>query len=170
MKLDVLSVWRFKQTKYIVMNIGTMISETKNSVKHIEAKYICTNMHQWSGSALVQVSAWCWTAARPLSEPTLTYWSLDFKGKTIWNRNQITRIFIQRNVFIENGPCKIYTILSRPQSADMLTLWSQDKMAVISQTTSSNAFSWMKMYEFHLRFNWSLFLKYELTIFQHWLR
>ena len=40
----------------------------------------------------------------------------------------------------------------------------------ISQTTFSNAFSWMKMYEFRLRFHWTLFLRFESTIFQHWFR
>ena len=38
-----------------------------------------------------------------------------------------------------------------------LTHWGRDKMAAISQTTFSNTFSWMKMYEFRLRFHWSLF-------------
>ena len=46
-----------------------------------------------------------------------------------------------------------------------LTYWGQDKMAAISQTTFSNAFSWMKMYEFRLRFHLSLFLRFESTIF-----
>ena len=53
---------------------------------------------------------------------------------------------------------------------DILTHWGRDKMDTISQTTFSNAFSWMKMHEFHLRFHWSLFLRIELTIFQHWFR
>ena len=39
-----------------------------------------------------------------------------------------------------------------------------------AQTTISHAFSGMKMYEFRLRFHWSLFLRFELTIFQHWFR
>ena len=51
-----------------------------------------------------------------------------------------------------------------------LTHWGRHKMAAVSQTTLSNAFSWMKMLEFRLRFHWSLFLRFELTIFQHWLR
>ena len=51
-----------------------------------------------------------------------------------------------------------------------LTHWGRDKMAAIFQTTFSNAFSWMKIYEFQLMFHWSLFLRVELTIFQHWLR
>ena len=51
-----------------------------------------------------------------------------------------------------------------------LTHWGRDKMDAISQTTFSNAFSWMKMHEFRLRFHWSLFLRLELTIFQLWFR
>ena len=43
-------------------------------------------------------------------------------------------------------------------------------MAAVSQTSLSNAFSWMKILEFLLRFHWSLFLRIELTIFQHWFR
>ena len=35
---------------------------------------------------------------------------------------------------------------------DELTHWGRDKMAAVSQTTLSNAFSWMKMLEFRLRF------------------
>ena len=48
--------------------------------------------------------------------------------------------------------------------------WGRNKMAAISQTTFSNALSWMKMYIFHFRFHWSLFLRTQLTIFQHWFR
>ena len=51
-----------------------------------------------------------------------------------------------------------------------LTHWGRDKMAGIFQTTFSIAFSWMKMYEYRLRFHWNLFLTFELTIFQHWFR
>ena len=45
-----------------------------------------------------------------------------------------------------------------------------DKMTTISQTVFSDAFSWMKIYEFWLRFHWSLFLMFELTVLQHWIR
>ena len=51
-----------------------------------------------------------------------------------------------------------------------LTHWGPDKMAAISQTTISNAFSWMKMLEIWYKFHWSLFLRVQLTIFQHWFR
>ena len=51
-----------------------------------------------------------------------------------------------------------------------LTHWGRDKMAAISERTFSNAFSWMKMYEFQLKFHQSLFLRVQLTIFHHWFR
>ena len=53
---------------------------------------------------------------------------------------------------------------------DHLTHWGRDKMAAIYQTTFSNAFSWMKMYKFRLRFHWSLFQRVQFTIFQHWFK
>ena len=53
---------------------------------------------------------------------------------------------------------------------ERLIHWGQEKVAAISQTTFWNAFSRMKMYEFHLRFHWNLFLRFKWTIFQHWFR
>ena len=50
------------------------------------------------------------------------------------------------------------------------THWGRYKMAVIFQTTFWNGFSWMKIYEFHLRSHWSLFPRFESIIFQHWFR
>ena len=52
----------------------------------------------------------------------------------------------------------------------MLTHWGRDKMAAVFQTTFSNAFSWMKMHEFRLRFHRNLFPRVQLTKFQHWFR
>ena len=51
-----------------------------------------------------------------------------------------------------------------------LTHWGRDKMVAISQTTLWNASSWMEILEFWLKFHWSLFLRVQLTIFQHWFR
>ena len=51
-----------------------------------------------------------------------------------------------------------------------LTHWGRGKMDAISQTTFSNEFSWMKMYEYRLKFHWNLFLRVQLTVFQHWFR
>ena len=46
-----------------------------------------------------------------------------------------------------------------------LTDWGRDKMADIFQTTFSNAFSLLKMWQFRLRFHWSVFPRVKLTIF-----
>ena len=51
-----------------------------------------------------------------------------------------------------------------------LTQWCRSKMDAIFQTTFSNAFSWMKMFKFRLRFHWCLFPRVQLTIFHHWFR
>ena len=46
----------------------------------------------------------------------------------------------------------------------ILIHWGRDKIDVISQTTFSSAFSSMKMFEFRLKFSWSVFLRFQLTI------
>ena len=46
----------------------------------------------------------------------------------------------------------------------------QDKTAVFFQTTFSIAFPMVKIYAFRLRICWSLFLRFQLTIFQHRFR
>ena len=52
-----------------------------------------------------------------------------------------------------------------------LTLDQFNTMAgTISHMTFSNAFSWMKYFVFWLKFHWSLFLRVQLTITQHWFR
>ena len=51
-----------------------------------------------------------------------------------------------------------------------VTHWGRDKMDAISQTTFSSAFSCFKMFEFRLKFHWSLFLRFQWTVFQHWFR
>ena len=45
-----------------------------------------------------------------------------------------------------------------------------DKMAAISQTIFSDAFSWIKSFVFWLKFHWSLFLRVQLKVTQHWFR
>ena len=54
--------------------------------------------------------------------------------------------------------------------AVVLIHWGWNKMAAILQMTFSNAFSSIKMYEFHLIFHWCLFIGVQLTVFQQWFR
>ena len=64
--------------------------------------------------------------------------------------------------------CFLYSNMTTLISVCISTHGGRGKMAAIFQTTFSNAFYWMKMYEFRLRFHWSLSLRAQLTIFQHW--
>ena len=48
----------------------------------------------------------------------------------------------------------------------LLTHWGRDKMAANFLTTISNAFSWMKIYEFRLRFHWGLFVNHIPSLVQ----
>ena len=52
----------------------------------------------------------------------------------------------------------------------VLTHWGRDEMDNISQTTFSNVFSSMKMFEFRLKFHWRLFPRVQFTICQPWFR
>ena len=76
------------------------------------------------------------------------------------------------NVMYPGGSTEVTSRRSLLLDDRVITLTHRgwDKMAAIWQTTFSNVFSWMKMYEFRLRFHWSLFLRFQSTIFQHWFR
>ena len=83
---------------------------------------------------------------------------------TNFNRNSY--IFIQEtHLKLSSGKWQPFCL-----GLNVLTHWGRDNMAAISQTTLSNAFSWMKMFKFRLKFHWSLFLRVQFTIFQHWFR
>ena len=56
----------------------------------------------------------------------------------------------------------IYTMYQCSASVPLNTLRPR-QLGTISQTTFSNAFSWMKMFELRLRFHWSLILMIQLT-------
>ena len=56
------------------------------------------------------------------------------------------------------------------RTLDLLTYCGRDKMADILKTTLSNAFHWPKMFQLWLNFHWTMFLKFQLTINQHWIR
>ena len=117
------------------------------------------------------------------------YWNIvkwTLRNKLQWNFNQILTFSFKKihfkvqsakwPQFINVGVSKYYRepvwLYSHQWSwcmlwwsSHMLTHWGRDKMAAISQTTLSIAFSWMKILEFQLHFHWSLFLRVQLTKF-----
>ena len=44
-----------------------------------------------------------------------------------------------------------------------LTQWGRNKIATVFQAAFSNAFSWMKIFVFWLKFHWRLFLRIQMT-------
>ena len=48
---------------------------------------------------------------------------------------------------------KVTKVTASSASLEALAHWGSDKMDAISQTTFSRAFSWVKIFEFHLKFH-----------------
>ena len=74
-------------------------------------------------------------------------------------------VIILREIYLKMCSAKCRPFCLGP---NMFTHWGRGKMAAISQTIFRYAFSWMKTCELRLRFHWNLFLRFKLTIFQHW--
>ena len=90
--------------------------------------------------------------------------------KCIWKCClEICGHFVSPSMF-KNKPVAWITEKNQCYNPCQLTHRGRDKMDAISQTTFSNAFSWMKMHEFGLRFHRGLFLRFNLTIGQQWFR
>ena len=119
---------------------------------------------------LVQIMAWHRPGDKPLSEPMM----VSLLTHLCVTRPQWVNANVSADLhFASRTTCyyQLSFIKSKASVAawvQMLTHWGRDKIATISQTTFSNAFSLMKMYEFRIRFHWSLFPWFKLTIFHHW--
>ena len=83
-------------------------------------------------------------------------WCFETPSWSLWRHCNV-----QRNSF--HPPISTVFIFA----ATSLTHRDRDTMAANFLTTFSNAFSWMRIYKFRLRFHWSLFSRVQLTIFQH---
>ena len=124
---------------------------------------------------------WIWFYLNSLSPGKCGYIFLKLSLLTHWGRDKMAVFKIRSETcrtdaqFCQNlYMIKKDSLPDRPKILPVRVhgpaLILKTEMAAILQTTFSNAFSWMKRHEFHLRFHWSLFLRFELTIFQHWFR
>ena len=66
---------------------------------------------------------------------------------------------IYQVIFFSSHPIHLF----KEASNQGLTHWGPDKMGDILQMTFSSGFSWTKMFEYLLKFHWSLFLMVQLT-------
>ena len=83
------------------------------------------------------------------------------------NKIIINNIIINNNNILSSFNIVTTAIYRFPTQ---LTHWGRDKMDAIFQTTFSNGFSWMKMYEFRFKISLKFVPRVQLTIFQHWFR
>ena len=89
--------------------------------------------------------------------------------RRIWMNGQRNRVKLMFTLPLQHlHSLNIKTFIWK--SHKILTHRGRDKIASISQTTFSNVFSWMNVYEFRLRFHRNFFLRFELTILQNWFR
>ena len=121
----------------------------------------------------------CFHVKNIMHNTSLAIWTVHAEMGKLWeeqspNHQRLVSIFF-RHQGSQQSRC--YGIIDiavestlKPLISRTLTHWGRDKMAAVSQTTLSNAFSWMNMLEFWLRIHWSLFLRVQLTIIQHWFR
>ena len=71
-------------------------------------------------------------------------------------------------LYTESGVfCSLFAIVVFAPYMHNLALahGGRDKMDIMLQMTFSDAFSWKKIYEFRLKFDWNVSLKVQLTIF-----
>ena len=129
------------------------------SLKDMGVKSTCQGYHgyfresHWKSMGLQEISRVTWQLYLCISRAKHTFALM----KVIWLMwKRLVRSWRRK------GPWHQWYLL--------LTHWGRDKTAAIFQTTFSNAFCWMNMYEFSFRFYWTLFLEFELTISQHWFR
>ena len=115
--------------------------------------------------------------AMELRSSLITQWFIANWASSLdtWDKSSVNIESKYKNIF--QNVCKMAGILFRHECVNgtekkayliTITHWGLDKMAVISQTTFWNTFSWMKLLKFSLKFHGSLFLMVKWTIFRHW--
>ena len=100
------------------------------------------------------------------------YYEMIFVRQMIWltRQNFQWEKFLMTALIWDKNSSTVYNLMQAFSKPCTLTHWGRERMAAISQTTFSNAFSWKKIYEFRLKLHWSLFPRVQLTIFQYWSR
>ena len=107
--------------------------------------------------------------------PLLPHWqSYCHQARTVYQSWSIVTVACWATDFQEIGSDSGWDMLSG--AVPFFPLWPGlthlpvDKVAAISQTIFSDAFSWMKSFVFWLNFHWNLFLRVQFTITRHWFR
>ena len=140
-------------------HINGLVQDCRDSiVLAMELLQYCTKPLIWSSYMIITFRANGTDGTKPLPEPILTYHQRCSVALTAISLEVLITLIC--NMGSEITPSKLLPHLRSKwvnrlhlPGANELTHWGRDKMATISQTTVSNAFSWMKMYQFRLRFH-----------------
>ena len=139
----------------------------------VRGRWVDCDYEAWHGQLLYEFSAWKHCSEMEnvpmwkhrLTRMNLTYWALNTMAAR-WHfqimhlLGRIYCVLLQISLtFIHHWSMQWFGMkqLTSHYLEQCLTHWSRDKMAANFQTTFSNAFSWMKMCNFLLRFHWNLF-------------
>ena len=129
----------------------------------------CLSLHVLSTARGSKQHHWCHTHT---CSPSVHYsrWEpaqYKYQPHSPWRQGQVAGLNINTKHVL--SPTGMYNLLKMAQFRDIFFYWY--KMAAISQTTFSNAFSWMKMLESRFNFHVNLFLlRVQLIINQYWFR
>ena len=103
-------------------------------------------------STLVEVIAWCCQSTSHHLNPSRSIFMSSYCGTSNFSLPYV------------------HNAVTSHECWGILTHWGRDKMAAFIQTTFCNAFPWMKIFVFWLKFQWSLFLGVQLIITELWFR
>ena len=85
-------------------------------------------------------------------------------------QNRVIVILVPRSDAIARRLTNDSAAFIRKLHCHWLIHWSRDEMDISADDFIFKRISSMKMFQFRLTFHWSLFLRVQLTIFQHWFR
>ena len=147
---------KFPTTKRkLCISVTAVMSHQPHWITWYAVKQANHKLTHLSISALMycNVIEWCWHLPCIFITLQLARFVDDIIGKYLW--------LLSRCVYEDQleliVPC-------------MTSTWIRGKLDAILQTTCSEGFSWIKIYQFRLRLHWILFPVPKLTIFQHWFR
>ena len=127
-----------------ILRMPVCIGTTKSAeiVINVDYDMIIFSIKKYFKEEWCRAPVWQWRHAISFNNMNCLF-TIPVRLNIDYNKHQ--RFFLSRRVM--SWPCMV--VMSRKS----LTHWGRDKMAAILQTIFSNAFSWMKMYPFWLRFH-----------------
>ena len=171
-KVRILLEFGYCHKHYMYSNTWTSASASIYPKYRVKIK---TNLHimkmpSWNISLWIAPFEWAMTLSLPFAAVWPIIWQPHvYQAPVFYQQCDTLPHSVSRlsELLIMNTKIISYLFLNKLLLMSHLTHWGRYKMDAISQTTLSNAFSWMKILEFRLKFHWNLFPRFQLIISQH---